>query len=85
MDERRIRSSSCIARWNLPRSRYRDEVEVGDLISRAVVQKMIQAAITKRLPVFAGGDEGAVFAALFSFLRAVCYDRGRDVVSYLYK
>lgn len=43
---------------------------------------MIQAAITKRLPVFAGGDEGAVFAALFSFLRAVCYDRGRDVVSY---
>lgn len=41
--------------------------EVGDLISRAVVQKMIQAAITKRLPVFAGGDEGAVFAALFSF------------------
>lgn len=46
---------------------------------------MIQAAITKRLPVFAGGDEGAVFAALFSFLRAVCYDRGRDVVSYLCK
>lgn len=33
---------------------------------------MIQAAITKRLPVFAGGDEGVVFAALFSFLRAVC-------------
>lgn len=46
---------------------------------------MIQAAITKRLPVFAGGDEGAVFAALFSFLRAVCYDHGRDVVSHLYK
>jgi hypothetical protein len=34
---------------------------LGDLISRPVVQKMIQAAITKRLPVFAGGDEGAVF------------------------
>lgn len=29
---------------------------VGDLISRAVVQKMIQAAITKRLPVLAGGQ-----------------------------
>jgi len=25
MDETRIRSPSCIARWNLPRSRYRDE------------------------------------------------------------
>lgn len=37
---------------------------------------MIQAAITKRLPVFAGGNEGAVFTALFSFPCTVCNNRG---------
>lgn len=59
--------------------------EVGDLISRAVVQKMIQAAITKRLPVFAGSDEGVVFTVLFSFPRTPRTMIANAILSAAYK
>lgn len=51
-------------RYAMPEARYRDRI--GDLISRAVVQKMILLAITKRLPVFVGTKSSHF---LSSFLR----------------